>query len=67
MNKRAAEWLPEDLKIAINTFMEQFYIMEEHNLEFIPNQYTINLLEAIAKYPEHNELLLDLIGILKEE
>ena len=67
MNKRAVEWLPEDLKIAINTFMEQFYIMEEHNLEFIPNQYTINLLETIAKYPEHNDLLLDLIGILKEE
>ena len=65
-NKRAAEFLPEDLQIAINTFIEQFNIMEEHNLETIPTEYSISLLETMRQYPEYNNILLELITILEE-
>tara|TARA_Y100000593_G_C4209720_1_gene286151 strand:+ start:261 stop:476 length:216 start_codon:yes stop_codon:yes gene_type:complete len=65
-NKRAAEFLPEDLQIAINTFIEQFNIMEEHDLETIPTEYSISLLQTMRKYPEYNNILLDLINILEE-
>ena len=38
-NKRAATFLPQDLQDAINTFVEQFNIMEAYNLETIPTEY----------------------------
>jgi hypothetical protein len=65
-DKRASEFLPEDLQNAINTFIEQFNIMEEHNLETIPTEYSISLLETMRKYPEYNNVLLDLISILEK-
>jgi len=66
MNKRAGTFLPKDLQVAINTFIEQFNIMEEYNLESTPTEYTVNLLETMSKYPEHNSVLLDLINILHD-
>ena len=66
MNKRAEKWLPDDLQDAINTFVEQFNIMEEYNLNTIPSEYTANLLETMNKYPEYNSVLLDLIDIINK-
>ena len=65
-NKRAAIFLPEDLQIAINTFIEQFNIMEEYNIDSIPAEYTANLLETMNKYPEYNKVLLDLLNIIND-
>ena len=66
MKKRASKFLPIDLQVAINTFIEQFNIMEENNLDTIPPEYTTNLLETMAKYPEYNNILLDLLDIINE-
>ena len=66
MNKRAEKWLPDDLQDAINTFVEQFNIMEEYNLDTIQPEYTANLLETMNKYPEYNTVLLDLIDIIND-
>ena len=66
MKKGASEFLPKDLQVAINTFVEQYNIMEENNLDTIPPEYTTNLLETMAKYPEHNNILLDLLDIINE-
>ena len=65
-DKRAAMFLPTDLQAAVNTFIEQFNIMEEHNLETIPTEYSISLLKTMRQYPEYNNILLDLITILEE-
>ena len=62
-DKRAAKFLPQDLQNAINTFVEQFNIMEEHNLDSIPIEYTTNLFKVMSKYPEYNNSLLDLLGV----
>ena len=64
--KRAAEYLPQDLQNAINTFVEQFNIMEEHKLESIPTEYITNLFKVMSKYPEYNNVLLDLLGTVKD-
>ena len=66
MKKRASKFLPIDLQVAINTFIEQFNIMEEYNLDTIPPEYTANLLETMNKYPEYNTVLLDLIDIINQ-
>ena len=65
-NKRAATFLPQDLQDAINTFVEQFNIMEAYNLDTIPTEYLEKLFRTMAKYPEHNSILLDLLEIAKE-
>ena len=66
IQKEASDWLPQDLQNAINTFVEQFNIMEEYNLDTVPPEYTANLLETMNKYPEYNTVLLDLISIIEE-
>ena len=37
--------------------------MEEYDLEEIPIEYTTNLLNTIGKYPEYNNVLLDLLTV----
>ena len=55
------EDLPEDLKIAIRTFMEQIVIMEEYDTDFINGEYMVNLIEAFSKYPEYSLFTYDLV------
>ena len=55
------EELPEDLKIAIKTFMEQVVIMEEYNTDFINGEYMANLINAFSKYPEYSIFTYDLV------
>ena len=55
------EDLPEDLKIAIRTFMEQAVIMEEYNTDYINGEYMANLIKAFSKYPEYSLFTYDLV------
>ena len=55
------EDLPEDLKIAIKTFMEQAVIMEEYDTDFINGEYMANLINAFSKYPEYSLFTYDLV------
>jgi hypothetical protein len=55
------EDLPEDLKVAIKTFMEQAVIMEEYNTDFINGEYMANLIKAFSKYPEHSLFTYELV------
>ena len=55
------EDLPEDLKIAIRTFMEQAVIMEEYNTDYINGEYMANLIKAFSKYPEYSIFTYDLV------
>ena len=55
------EDLPEDLKIAIRTFMEQAVIMEEYNTDYINGEYMANLIEAFSKYQEYSLFTYDLV------
>ncbi len=65
IKKKAHEWLPQDLQNAINTFVEQFNIMEEYNLDHIPPEYLKNLFKTMSKYPQYNNVLFDLLEIVK--
>ena len=57
---------PEDLTIAIQTFIQQAIIIGENELDYMPSEYMKNLLKAMSKYPEYNKTTLDLIEILKK-
>ena len=60
------EGTPEDLTVAIQTFIQQAVIIGEHELDSMPPEYMQNLLEVMGKYPEYNRVTLNIIDILKK-
>ena len=51
--------------VAIDTFFHVGkMLMDNPELNTVPPEYVENLLKALAKYPQYNELTLDLIGII---
>mgnify|MGYP003126174948 CR=1 FL=1 len=58
--------IPEDLSIAIKTFIQQAVIVGEYELDTMPSEYLNNLLSAFAKYPEYHDLMNELIKILNQ-
>ena len=65
-NLKIREDIPDDLRIAIKSFLNQAVIVGEYDLDHMPSEYLENLLKTIAKYPEHSILLMELIKILKQ-
>ena len=57
---------PDDLKLAIQTFIQQAVIVGEYELDTMPTEYTENLLRTMSKYPEYNLLTLELIDIVNQ-
>ena len=57
---------PNDLKLAIQTFIQQAVIVGEYELDTMPTEYTENLLQTMAKYPEYSLLTLELIDIINQ-
>ena len=57
---------PEDLSIAIKTFIQQAVIVGEYELDTMPSEYLNNLLSAFAKYPKYHDLMGELIKILNQ-
>ena len=55
---------PEDLAIAIKTFIQQAVIVGEYNLDTMPGEYVDNLITTFSKYPQYKDLMDDLINIL---
>ena len=56
---------PKDLSEAIQTFIQQAVIIGEYDLDSMPPEYMENLLRVMSKYPEYNNVTLELIEILK--
>ena len=61
------EDLPEDLKIAIETFIQQVVIMEEYDTDFINGEYVAKLIESFSKYPEYSLFTYELVESLLKE
>lgn len=57
--------VPQDLKEAVEAFLEQAVIIGEYDLDFMPEEYLENLLVIMTKYPKYNSLVMDLVKILK--
>jgi hypothetical protein len=67
IDKKANKYLPQDVQNAINTFVEQFNIMEKYNLDHIPPEYTVNLLNTLSKYPEYVGVATELMTMIIED
>ena len=67
IDKKASKFLPKDVQDAINTFITQANILEEYDLDFMPPEYTTNLLKTLGKYPEFINVAFELIDILSND
>tara|TARA_R100000008_G_scaffold7831_1_gene4174 strand:+ start:6522 stop:6740 length:219 start_codon:yes stop_codon:yes gene_type:complete len=67
IDKKANKYLPQDVQDAINTFITQFNIMEEYDLDTIPTEYTMNLLTTLSKYPEYVGVATELMTMILED
>ena len=54
------EEYPEEVKVAVKSFLEATKMVMTENLETIPHEYLTNMLEVLVKYQEkgHGELCL---------
>ena len=64
---KVIESLPEDLKIAVESFLEQAIIVGEYELDYMPSEYLKNLFKVCSKYPEYDELLLRMIEVVDRD
>ena len=58
--------LPEDIRISLETLLEQTRIMEEYDLESIPGEYMANFMNTLSKHPEYEYVLMDFFEALIE-
>jgi|TARA_Y100001938_G_C7742960_1_gene260224 hypothetical protein len=65
---RVQEHFPKDVQVAVQSFLSASKMMVDEKLEYVPSEYLINLLKTLEKYPEYNNITMDLVkSILQEE
>lgn len=61
------EEYPEEVKVAVKSFLEATKMVMTENLETIPHEYLTNMLEVLVKYPETQPIAWELVQILKKD
>ena len=64
INKVADEKLPQDLQDAINTFIKQTNIVDEYNLDTMPIEYFVNLINKLYEHKDY-KMVMDLLELLE--
>ena len=62
---RVRDDIPEDIRIAIETFIKSAIMIEEEGLDYMPGEYMGNLLMAFANHPESQTAQECLIFLLR--
>ena len=58
---------PKDIKVAVDTFFKAGKLLVDNpEIDNIPQEYVHKLLAALAQHPQYHPLLLDLIHIIQD-
>ena len=58
---------PEEVMVALDTFFHAGkMLMDNPEISHVPNEYVNNLLRALNKHPQYEDLLKDLLDILNK-
>jgi len=52
---------PKEIQIAVQSFLSASKMMVDEELDFLPGDYLVNLLKTLEKYPEYNNITMDLV------
>ena len=59
---------PEEIQVAVKSFLTATKMMMDEKLDYVPQEYLIKLLKTLEKYPEYNNITMDLVkSILQED
>ena len=59
---------PKEIRVAVQSFLEASKMMVDEKLDYLPGEYLVKLLKVLEKYPEYNNITLDLVkSILKKD
>jgi len=62
------EHFPKEIQVAVKSFLTASKMMVDEKLDYLPGEYLTNLLETLQKYPEYNNITMDLVkSILKKD
>ena len=65
---RVQEHFPKEVKVAVQSFLQASKMMVDEKLDYLPSDFLIKLLKVLEKYPEYNNITMDLVKtILKED
>lgn len=64
---KVKDHFPEDVRIAVESFLVAGKMMVDENLTHMPSQYLENLLDVLSKYPEYNNITMDLCRAYNKE
>ncbi len=58
---------PEEIKTAVDTFFKAGKILVDNpEIDNIPQEYVHKLLSALAQHPQYHALLIDLVSIIND-
>tara|TARA_B100000287_G_scaffold182093_1_gene172193 strand:+ start:213 stop:467 length:255 start_codon:yes stop_codon:yes gene_type:complete len=55
-NLKALDTLPEDVTTAVQSFVEACEAMLEYDIDHIPTEYVVKLIESLGKYPRYRPI-----------
>tara|TARA_B100000214_G_scaffold312375_1_gene244666 strand:- start:377 stop:625 length:249 start_codon:yes stop_codon:yes gene_type:complete len=61
------EHFPEEVQLAVKTFLTASKMMVDEKLDYLPGEYLVNLLKTLEKYPEYNNITMDLVRAFNKE
>ena len=55
------EHFPKEVQVAVKTFLTASKMMVDEKLDYLPSEYLVKLLKVLEKYPEYNNITMDLV------
>jgi|TARA_B100000287_G_scaffold30295_1_gene28462 hypothetical protein len=58
---------PEEVQVAVQSFLHASKMMVDEELDYLPGEYLVKLLKTLEKYPEYNNITMDLVKTFLKE
>ena len=61
------EHFPKEVQVAVQSFLSASKMMVDEKLDYLPGEYLVKLLKVLEKYPEYNNITMDLVNACMKE
>ncbi len=61
------EHFPKEVQVAVQSFLSASKMMVDEKLDYLPGEYLVKLLKVLEKYPEYNNITMDLVKACMKE
>ena len=61
------EHFPKEVQVAVPSFLSASKMMVDEKSDYLPGEYLVKLLKVLEKYPEYNNITMDLVKACMKE